>query len=88
MLKRSWIINPKDNVAVLLENAKKGDTIEANGECVTLLEDVEFAHKVLIFDTEPMTPVYKYGEEIGYLPSATPKGTWVHNHIMNCDRGK
>jgi len=88
MLLRSWIINPNDNVAVLLEPGHKGDTIDANGEIITLLEDVEFAHKVLILDSEPMTPIYKYGEEIGYLPLATPKGTWVHNHIMSCDRGK
>jgi len=88
MLLRSWVINPKDNVAVLLEPGHKGDTIEAKGEVITLLEDVEFAHKVLITDCTEMTPIYKYGEEIGYLPNPAKKGVWIHNHIMSCDRGK
>ncbi|WP_181995632.1 hypothetical protein [Clostridium sp. AM58-1XD] len=40
---------------------------------ITLLEDVEFAHKVATVDYEAKQPVYKYGEEIGYMKEAVPK---------------
>ena len=89
MVRRCLVINPeKDTVAVVLENAFKGDTIETPRGVITLLEDVEFAHKVATVDYEAKQPVYKYGEEIGYMKVAVPKGTWIHNHNMGCDRGK
>jgi hypothetical protein len=88
MIRRSLIIDPKDTVAVLLENARKGDIVETPGGSVTLLEDIEFAHKVAIIDYDPKQPVYKYGHEIGYMENAAPKGTWIHNHNMRCDRGR
>lgn len=89
MMRRCLVINPeKDTVAVVLENAQKGDTIDTPYGVITLLEDVEFAHKVAIVDYEAEQPVYKYGEEIGYMKEAVPKGTWIHNHNMACDRGR
>jgi hypothetical protein len=88
MVRRSLIINPRDTVAVLLENARKGDTVETPCGPVVLLEDIEFAHKVAIVDYDPKQPVYKYGHKIGYMEKATPKGTWIHNHNMYCDRGR
>ena len=88
MLRRSLIIDPKDTVAVLLENAQKGDTVEIPGGIITLLEDIEFAHKAAIVDHIPKQPVYKYGHEIGYTENAVPKGSWIHSHNMRCDRGR
>lgn len=88
MLRRSLIVNPKDTVAVLLESAEKGDVIQTPDGELSLLEDIEFAHKVAIIDYAPKQPVYKYGHEIGYMQDATPRGTWIHNHNMRCDRGK
>ena len=88
MRRRSLIIDPKDTVAVLLENAQKGDTVETPGGIVTLLDDIEFAHKAAIIDHIPKQPVYKYGHEIGYTENAVPKGSWIHNHNMLCDRGR
>ena len=88
MLRRSLIIDPKDTVAVLLENARKGDTVETPGGIVTLLDDIEFAHKAAIVDHAPKQPVYKYGHEIGYVENAVPRGTWIHSHNMRCDRGR
>ena len=88
LLRKSLIIDPKDTVAVLLENAQKGDTIETPGGTITLLEDIEFAHKTAIVDHAPKEPVLKYGHEIGYTENAVPKGSWIHNHNMKCDRGR
>ena len=88
MAKRFLIIDPKDTVAVLLEPAAKGDTIQTPGGEITLLDDIEFAHKVALVDFTPKQPVYKYGTEIGYMEHAVPKGAWIHVHNMRCDRGR
>ena len=88
MRRRSLIIDPKDTVAVLLENAQKGDTLETPVGIITLLDDIEFAHKAAIVDHAAKQPVYKYGHEIGYVENAVPKGSWIHSHNMRCDRGR
>ena len=87
MLRKSLVVNPKDSVAMVLENAYQGDTIQTSRGEITLLEDVEFAHKVAIVNIEEKQPVYKYGEEIGFAKTVIPKGTWIHGHNMGCDRG-
>ena len=88
MIRRSLQVDLRDTVAVLLEPAQKGDVVQTPDGDITLLEDIEFAHKVAIVDHAPKQPVYKYGYEIGYMQDATPKGTWIHTHNIRCDRGK
>ena len=87
MKRRSLQITDKDNVKMVLEDSFKGDVIDTPDGELTLLEDVEFAHKVLIRDLKAGEPVIKYGEEIGRMMHDTPKGTWVHQHNMSCERG-
>ncbi len=87
MLLKSLIIDPKDNVAVLLQDGKKGDSIQCGGDIV-LLHDIQFGHKVALVDLPQNSPVLKYGEEIGAVVEDTRKGSWIHNHNMTCDRGK
>ncbi|MGI5962864.1 MAG: UxaA family hydrolase [Lawsonibacter sp.] len=87
MQRKCLMINPKDTVVMLLEDAKKGDTVQTVKGEITLLEDIEFAHKVSIVDKKKGDPVIKYGEEIGYMLKDAPAGTWIHNHIMGCERG-
>ena len=87
MLRRSMMVNGADTVAMVLEDAEKGDTIQTPKGLITLLEPLEFAHKVSLVDQKAGEPVIKYGEEIGYLRFDTPAGTWIHNHNMGCDRG-
>jgi len=84
MERRALKINEKDNVVCVLEDCKKGDTVFG----VTLLEDIEFAHKVCITDLALGDKVIKYGEEIGYMIKPAKKGMWIHSHNMGCDRGK
>ena len=67
MFRRSLIIDPKDTVAVVLEKACKGDTIQTPAGEIALLEDIEFAHKVAIVYLAPAQAVYKHGHEIGYM---------------------
>ena len=85
---RSLVLNPEDTVAVLLEKGSKGDTVTIGDEQIVLLEDIDFAHKVLIKDSAKNAPVIKYGVQIGYMLAETSRGSWVHGHNMGCDRGK
>ena len=85
---RSLVLNPEDTVAVLLEKGSKGDIVTVGDHQIALLEDIEFAHKVLIKDAEKSAPVIKYGVEIGCMLAETSKGSWIHGHNMSCDRGK
>jgi hypothetical protein len=87
MFRKNIMITPEDSVAMLLEDGRKGDYIETVNGKVELLEDVEFAHKVLVRDLKKGDPVIKYGEEIGRMMKDAPKGTWIHNHNMSCLRG-
>ncbi len=88
MQRRCLMVNPKDTVVMVLEDSKRGDTVQTPKGEITLLEDVEFAHKVSIVPLKQGEPVIKYGEEIGYMLADAPAGTWIHNHNMGCDRGR
>ncbi len=85
---RTLVLAEDDTVAVLLEKGGKGDTVLIDGREITLLEDIDFAHKVLIRDSPANGPVIKYGTQIGYMLVDAPAGTWIHGHNMGCDRGK
>ncbi len=70
------IINPIDNVAVVLRPYKKGEIVEG----VTLLEDIPQAHKVALVDIKKGEDVIKYGNPIGHATQDIKKGEHVHTH--------
>ena len=70
------IINPLDNVAVVLRPFKKGEVVEG----VTLLEDVPQAHKVALKDIKKGEDIIKYGNPIGHATSDIKKGMHVHTN--------
>ena len=88
MERRCLMVDPRDTVVMVLEDAQKGDVLQTPVGEVTLLEDVEFAHKVSCRPMKKGEPVIKYGEEIGYMLADAPVSTWIHMHNMGCDRGR
>ncbi len=82
------IINPVDNVGVVLENVEKGDELTAQGAQVTSLENIEFAHKIALKDFLPGEEIIKYGESIGYALKNIKRGEWVHIHNLDCERAR
>lgn len=88
MLKRMLIINPADNVGVVMEDVEKGDEVTADGTKVVALENIEFAHKIVLCDLAPGDEIVKYGESIGYALKSIKKGEWVHNHNLDCERAR
>lgn len=65
-MKKIVIINPKDNVAVLLE--KKND--------------IPAGHKIALKDIKRDEPVIKYGMVIGKATKDIKEGEWVHTHNL------
>lgn len=88
MNRRLLVMNKKDNVGVVLENAEIGDTCTVQGNPIKIIEPIEFAHKIALSDIAEGDNVVKYGENIGYALRDITQGQWVHVHNMGCDRGK
>lgn len=75
-------IHPKDNVAVALEDVKKGCDVIINGfsQRIEVLEDISFGHKIALDDIKKGDMVIKYGAPIGHAVTSIKKGMWVHTH--------
>lgn len=71
-------INDKDNVAVALEELKKGKIIDN----IKLLDDIPFGHKVLLNDLKNGENIIKYGNPIGHLTIDCKKGEHIHEHNL------
>lgn len=71
-------INDKDNVAVALEELKKGEIIDN----IKLLDDIPFGHKVLLNDLKSGENIIKYGNPIGHLTVDCKKGEHIHEHNL------
>lgn len=73
-------INPKDNVVIVLKNYKKGETINLDGDILTLLEDVYKGHKISLKEIKKDENIIKYGMPIGHATTHIKKGEWIHTH--------
>lgn len=86
--KKMLIMDPADNVGVLLEDAAAGDVCSNGDIRVIALEDIEFCHKIALCDLQSEENAIKYGQKIGYISSFTKKGQWVHRHNLLSERGR
>lgn len=77
------VINPRDNVAVVLKDVPRGGTVRlAGGESLQAIEDIPCSHKVALVDIPKGTEVIKYGEIIGRAAENIARGSWVHTHNL------
>ncbi|MBW2091842.1 MAG: altronate dehydratase [Deltaproteobacteria bacterium] len=76
-------IHEKDNVAVALQELKKGETVSLPwGGQLTIQEDIPVSHKVSLEDLDTGQTILRYGQPIGEAVSAIPKGSWIHTHSL------
>ncbi len=73
-------IHPDDNVAVALEDIRKGETLTLDSVSVTAIEDIARGHKMALRDIREGEPVVKYGNPIGLAKADIPAGAWAHVH--------
>ena len=84
----AMIIDEKDNVAVVIEPVKKGDTVsyvDKNKKTIsfTAVEDVQIYHKIAIKDIPADAPIVKYGEHIGHAARISNKANMYMNIMSN-----
>lgn len=75
-------IDPADTVAVAVRPLTRGETVTADGERVTVIEDVPAGHKLALRAFEPGESVTKYGFPIGRTTAPVKRGAWVHSHNL------
>ena len=84
---------PKDNVGVVVVEGLKAGT---DMLCVVTEDDASFrlkagadvpiGHKIALSDLQPGDTAIKYGEDIGKMVGAAPKGGHVHTHNLKTKR--
>ncbi|MES2647460.1 MAG: altronate dehydratase family protein [Bacteroidota bacterium] len=67
-------IHPSDNVLVALQNLKRGDFIDWNGDSIELVDDIPAKHKFFIQDTSAGSLVKMYGSIVGTTQYDVVKG--------------
>ena len=84
-------IDPKDNVAVVTDEVKAGDTVfyknpdESKTE-IKAITPVTVYHKIAVCDISKGDKVVKYGEHIGEASCDIKTGEHVHTHNVESVR--
>lgn len=87
MNKEGMIVEPCDDVIVVLEAVAKGDivTYMLNGaeQKLVSLSDVPVYHKIAVRDIKKGEHIIKYGEKLGVATADIKRGE--HVHVQNLD---
>lgn len=75
-------INTADDVVVVLEPLKKGETIRVDGQELLVGEDIPEGHKLLLHDKKEGEDIVKYGYPIGHARENLKAGCWVNEHNL------
>lgn len=79
---RHIVFSSEDNVAVVLESARSGDTLEAMNKVITVLSDIPRGFKVAIVEIAEGAEVFKYGQTLGVTTRKICPGEIVHSHNL------
>ncbi len=91
---QALVIDPKDNVANLVGRGSKGSPVacRTEGRCelteLALSTDIPANHKFALVDIKAGEPIVKYGLVIGKASAEIPRGTHVHVHNIESNRGR
>ena len=80
-------IHDNDNVAVALEEVKKGDEIPQGLSTLFACNDIPKGHKISLEDLKRGENVIKYGFPIGHVTQNVPAGAWLHDHNVKTNLG-
>lgn len=80
-------INGEDTVAVALKQLKTGSVINADGQKVSLLEDIPQGHKFALSNIKEGEEIIKYGACIGNAKEDIKAGAWIHVHNIKTSLG-
>ncbi len=75
-------INPKDNVAVSVNDTAIGASVNIIGSTFKTIDAIKNGHKVALSDISKGENVIKYGFPIGHATEDIKKGQWIHTHNL------
>lgn len=76
------LIHPSDNVAVALQDIRKGEKVVCGGVGTTAAEDIPAGHKLAVRDIRKGQNVIKYGYPIGHATADIATGQWVNEKVL------
>ncbi|MEG3163337.1 altronate dehydratase family protein [Sphingomonas sp. PB2P19] len=79
---RALRVDPRDSVATLLDDVRRGETVQVGDAAVTAAADIPRGHKIAILAIDALAPVVKYGFPIGRATMAIAVGDHVHAHNL------
>jgi len=82
---QALVLDGGDNVATMLADGKKGETVELKGApgTVILADDIPYGHKTALKTIGEGDEIVKYGHRIGIATGTITGGGWVHLHNMS-----
>ncbi len=81
-------IHEADNVAVTLDDIKKGEQLTVEAVRIAALEDIAKGHKIALRDLKENENIIKYGFPIGHVVRDVEAGSWVHAHNIKTNLGE
>lgn len=93
MSKDAMKLDNRDNVAMAMEDLKKGKAVEVisydgTAETIVLLEDIPFGFKLATREIAKGAEILKYGEIIGAASQDIETGALVHVHNVDGVRAR
>lgn len=83
---KAWIrLHANDNCIVALQLLMQGQSIDLEGNSVSLRANILAGHKLAIMPIELNQPVIKYGWPIGVATQRIEPGDHVHDHNLRCE---
>jgi hypothetical protein len=80
------IINPKDNVAIALEEIGEGKTVRLpDGGTMTAAAAIPYSHKVALHDIPGRRKHHQIRRDDRQGNASICKGHWVHTHNLDID---
>lgn len=77
---RAIRIDQNDNVAVVVQDTEKGDTLNVEGVNIHSMNEIPIGHKMAIKEIKKDEMIIKYGVPIGRASTNINIGEHVHTH--------
>ena len=77
-MKRAIIVDPNDNIAVVVQNTSCGDSLEIEDKTLLAIQDIPLGHKVAMNRIAKGEVIIKYGVPIGKALVDIEPGEHIH----------
>jgi altronate dehydratase small subunit len=82
---RLILLAPGDNCLIAAARLNAGETLEIEGERVTLAKTIDLGHKVARRALAKDEKVVRYGAPIGHVTENVARGEHLHTHNLESD---